>query len=468
MQQLFKYITIFFLLLEVSMAYSQDVVVKTAFLHKMVTIRNIMINGNTKTQDHIILREIPVTIANEYTMPFILESMVVGKQNLMNTSLFVDATVDFTHWFNDSLDLNINVKERWYWFPLPFFNPIDRNWNVWMHDHQMKLERVNYGLKVMGMNVSGKNDKVNLFLINGYAQQIAFNYSNPFAGKNLNHGYSIDFSYSKNREINYNTQNNKQIFFRNDNAFVRSRFLVGVGYSYRKASIARHTVRLNYVEESITDSVRKLNPNFFNQGKSKEVFPELTYRYQYFNVDYIPYPRKGLKWELNFLKRGITSSMNLWQLQANVYKYINVYPGFFYTLQLQGSLKLPFKQPYYNQILLGYGDNYLRGMEYFVLDGVAGGIIKNTLNKHLFDFKLRTGLQSSTYSVIPFKFYLKAYTDIGYSFNQNNFKSNSLANKFLYSGGLGLDIVSIYDVVIRLEYSINQVQQKGFFVHANE
>jgi outer membrane protein assembly factor BamA len=468
MQQLFKYITIFFLLLEVSMAYSQDVVVKTAFLHKMVTIRNIMINGNTKTQDHIILREIPVTIANEYTMPFILESMVVGKQNLMNTSLFVDATVDFTHWFNDSLDLNINVKERWYWFPLPFFNPIDRNWNVWMHDHQMKLERVNYGLKVMGMNVSGKNDKVNLFLINGYAQQIAFNYSNPFAGKNLNHGYSIDFSYSKNREINYNTQNNKQIFFRNDNAFMRSRFLVGVGYSYRKASIARHTVRLNYVEESITDSVRKLNPNFFNQGKSKEVFPELTYRYQYFNVDYIPYPRKGLKWELNFLKRGITSSMNLWQLQANVYKYINVYPGFFYTLQLQGSLKLPFKQPYYNQILLGYGDNYLRGMEYFVLDGVAGGIIKNTLNKHLFDFKLRTGLHSSTYSVIPFRFYLKAYTDIGYSFNQNNFKSNSLANKFLYSGGLGLDIVSIYDVVIRLEYSINQVQQKGFFVHANE
>jgi hypothetical protein len=107
-------------------------------------------------------------------------------------------------------------------------------------------------------------------------------------------------------------------------------------------------------------------------------------------------------------------------------------------------------------------------MEYFVLDGIAGGIIKNTINKHLFDIKLHTGLRSETYSTIPIRFYLKAYTDIGYTYNENNFKRNNLSNKFLYSGGLGLDIVSIYDVVFRIECSINQLYQKGFFIHANE
>ena len=91
-----------------------------------------------------------------------------------------------------------------------------------------------------------------------------------------------------------------------------------------------------------------------------------------------------------------------------------------------------------------------------------------TITKHLFDIKVHTGLHSETYSTIPFRFYLKAYTDIGYTYNENNFKQNNLSNKILYTGGIGLDIVSIYDVVLRLEFSINQLNQKGLFVHAND
>jgi hypothetical protein len=464
----FQNIILIGLLLFIKTAVGQDFDVKTAYLKRPVYIRNITIAGNNKTKDHIVLRELPLSQNDAYTMPVILEALSAGKQNLMNTSLFVDVAIDFTHWYNDSLDININLKERWYWFPLPFFKPIDRNWNVWIRDHKMDLDRVNYGVKVMGMNVSGKNDKVNFFLINGYSKQIAFNYSNPYAGRNLNHGFSVDFSYSKSREINYNTVNNTQVFFRKYDAFVRSRSLIGFGYSYRKASIARHTVRLNYVTEKISDSILVLNPKFFFKEKTKESFPELYYRYQYFGVDYIPYPRKGIKAEFNFVKRGVSSSMNLWQIHANVFKYINILPGYLYTVQVQGSLKFPFHQPYYNQSLLGYGDSYLRGMEYFVLDGVAGGIVKNTITKHLFDIKVHTGLHSETYSTIPFRFYLKAYTDIGYTYNENNFKHNNLSNKILYTGGIGLDIVSIYDVVLRLECSINQLNQKGLFVHAND
>jgi len=468
MQYRFQNIILIALLLFIKPVIGQDFDVKTAFLKRPVFIRKITIKGNNITKDNIVLRELPLSQYDAYTMPVILEALSAGKQNLMNTSMFVDVALDFTHWYNDSLDININVKERWYWFPLPFFRPIDRNWNVWIRDHHMDLDRVNYGVKVMGMNVSGKNDKINFFLINGYSKQIAFNYSNPYAGRNLNHGFSVDFSYSKSREINYNTVNNAQLFYRQYDAFVRSRLLVGLGYSYRKASISRHTIRLNYVIEKISDSILVLNPKFFFQGKTKESFPELYYRYQYFGVDYIPYPRKGIKAEFNFAKRGISSSMNLWQLQANVYKYFNIFPGYFYTLQVQGAIKFPFHQPYYNQPLLGYGDNYLRGMEYFVLDGVAGGLVKNTVTKHLFDIKFHTGLRSETYKTIPFRFYLKAYTDLGYTYNENNFKHNNLSNKFLYTGGLGLDIISIYDVVLRLECSFNQLNQKGFFVHAND
>ena len=35
----------------------------------------------------------------------------------------------------------------------------------------------------------------------------------------------------------------------------------------------------------------------------------------------------------------------------------------------------------------------------------------------------------------------------------------------LYTGGIGLDIISIYDVVLRIEYSFNQLNQNGLFVN---
>ena len=48
--------------------------------------------------------------------------------------------------------------------------------------------------------------------------------------------------------------------------------------------------------------------------------------------------------------------------------------------------------------------------------------------------------------------------------NKNNNKLNMLNNKMLYTGGIGLDIISIYDVVLRVEYSFNQLNQSGLFV----
>ena len=99
-----------------------------------------------------------------------------------------------------------------------------------------------------------------------------------------------------------------------------------------------------------------------------------------------------------------------------------------------------------------------------MVDGVAGGFVRNTVGKEFFSYTLKTGLRSKTYAAIPFKFYLKAYGDVGYVYNKNNNKLNMLNNKMLYTGGIGLDIISIYDVVLRVEYSFNQLNQSGLFV----
>jgi hypothetical protein len=66
--------------------------------------------------------------------------------------------------------------------------------------------------------------------------------------------------------------------------------------------------------------------------------------------------------------------------------------------------------------------------------------------------------------MIPFRIFVKTYGDMGYSYNKS-FTQNSLVNRMLYTGGAGVDVVTYYDIVLRFEYSCNQLGQKGLFLH---
>ena len=54
--------------------------------------------------------------------------------------------------------------------------------------------------------------------------------------------------------------------------------------------------------------------------------------------------------------------------------------------------------------------------------------------------------------------------DIGYVYSEPGFVSK-LSNKFLYSGGFGIDILTLYDFKLSIECSFNQLGQKGLFLH---
>jgi hypothetical protein len=205
-----------------------------------------------------------------------------------------------------------------------------------------------------------------------------------------------------------------------------------------------------------------LNPKFFNDGKTKIIYPELTYSIDYNNIDFVSYPLKGFIGEASLSRKGINSDMNLWQLDARGTRGWEIARKTYFGTQGYFVLKLPFDQPYYNQRLFGYGDLYLRGLENYVIDGVAAAMVRNTIRRQVLSFNMPFFTKS--HSKIPFNIYLKAYGDMGYSHNKN-FPENSLVNKMLYTWGAGLDIVTLYDVAFRFEYSFNQLGQKGLFLH---
>ena len=64
-----------------------------------------------------------------------------------------------------------------------------------------------------------------------------------------------------------------------------------------------------------------------------------------------------------------------------------------------------------------------------------------------------------------FTVFAKTFGDLGLVYNKPIYKT-TLNNKLLYSGGFGIDIFSIYDVNLRIEYSFNQLGKNGLFLQA--
>lgn len=425
------------------------------------TIGKIFVSGNKKTKPYIIERELPFRSGDSIYLPELVKGFEVARQQLMNTTLFNDVVVALKSFRGYVVDIQIDVKERWYIFPIPYVKPSDRNFQEFIKQG-LSFDRLNYGFKFQYNNFTGRNDKLKIWLITGYTKQIQFLYEQPYADKSLKHGYKLGFSYFTNDEINFATRNNEQKF--TDSIGKYTQWYAHVDYTYRPGLRTFNAVRLGLAYQEIDSLVFNLNPKYLPTRKTRIIYPELSYTLNYFKVDYIPYPLTGWKGEFTFLKRGINGDMNMWQIGGKFLKSQQIGKKAYYAYQAIGTLRVPFDQPFVNQRMFGYSDVYLRGHENYVIDGVASLLVRQTLRREILKFNVPTYLKSRSHSSIPFKFYLKAFGDIGYVHNPVN-PENSLTNRMLYTAGFGLDMVTFYDFILRVDYSFNQLGQNGLFLH---
>ena len=450
----------------ISLLFVLQVFSPKVLLAQEMAIHDILIKGNNHTRSSIILREIsfrPGEVFSASEIPALLKD---AEEQLINTSLFHNVTVSQQPFDSSSVDVIVELRERWYIFPLPYLKPIDRNLNQWLIENKGDLSRVNYGVKLKHNNFSGLNDKLRLNLITGYTPQVSFSYSRLYIDRKLRWGFTSSFATGKAREVNYNTIGNKQLFWK-DSRFVRSFTNANLAMTYRKAIHSRHLFGVSFSSERVTDTVIALNSEYFKQGRSSIGYPVFYYGFDQVNLDYNAYPTRGFATRILLSKSGLNRTINLWQLQVMGTRYIPLNKKTFIQTTAFGSIKLPFKQPWFSQRFLGYGDAYLQGYEYNVIDGVAGGFAKASVGRKLLDlsFKCPKFNKRLIGERVPLRIYGKIYGNSGYVYNPQQ-GDNSLTNRLLASGGVGLDIVTIYDMVIKLEWSFNQLGQNGLFLHS--
>jgi hypothetical protein len=184
------------------------------------------------------------------------------------------------------------------------------------------------------------------------------------------------------------------------------------------------------------------------------------------NVNNVAYPLKGTTASLLLNRRGLgfSGGMGMTTAEIGYNRYVDIKNNVFFSFQFNGKISLPFDQPYLNRRAMGYGDYYLRGLELQVIDGVASAMTRLTLKKKIWSVRLPFPFGKEKGNGIPLSLFAKTYADAGYVHTLEQYRSQ-LNNKLLYAGGLGIDLLTLYDLSLRLEYSFNQLGQNGLFLH---
>lgn len=428
-----------------------------------VKVRSILISGNKKTKDYIIKREMTVGIGDSIQIGNLRDRLDRMKENIYNTTLFVKVSVEPYLINAYECDILVTVKERWYVFPVPQFELVDRSFDEWLTKYNGSLKRVNYGLKFVHYNFSGRKDQLRLSIINGYTRNISAYYNAPYVNKKLTNGFFIGAGYSQTKEIPYQTNYDNSLAFYSNGGFVKDSWFINAGYTVRHKINTTQVFSVGYTNVLVSDTVlsNRFNINYFNSLSQRQGIVDLTYTLQYAKVNNILYPLTGKSFYVTFLKRGLgwREGVNMLSVEGEYDKFYALGKKWYSSMQFTGKVKLPFKQPFINLRALGDRNDYLRGLEYSTIDGVAYATAKFNLKREFLNFSIPTFFKSKTYNKIPFRFFAKTFADFGYVYNRYQ-PSTQLNNKFLYTSGFGLDILTLYDIHIRLDYSFDQLGRK--------
>ncbi len=436
-----------------------------------VTIGNVYITGHKKTREEIILRELDFEAGQTISRQALAESLELARQKLTNTRLFVIVEIVPLEMSDTEVDILIRLQERWYIFPVPIFRLADRNFTEWWRNQNRDFSRVNYGLRVLHFNLTGRNDRLQVTTQFGFTKNYAVQYQIPYINKKQTLGLTVSSGFTNNKTVSFNTRNHRLRFVESEE-IIRRRFATSASLTYRPNFFSRHSLNAAYTRTSIADTLRNANPEYLLDGQKLQRYFRLSYIYSWDKRDYFAYPLSGklYRLELNKIGLGFYDDINMFTVRASWGEYFDLGKNFYLANRISGYYNFNDTNdiPYLLRSGFGYRPNFIRGYERYVVEGQSF-----ISNRSAFRWKFLSGVnQLSKRSIIPqfqtlpYAFYLKAFLDLGYvgeplDVTQGNFFNQTL----LLGAGMGLDVVAYYDFVVRFEFSVNKEGQTGFFIN---
>ena len=437
----------------------------------LLVIRKIILSGNKITHDRIITRELKFRENDTVSLPDLQAAMRASQHNVFNTNLFNFVTIDTLNAAGTGYtDVKVSVVERWYIWPIPLFEISERNFNVWWATRDFR--RLTYGIDFTFYNFRGRNETLRILAHFGYNQLYGFTYKIPYLNKKQTIGMGVGAGVEFNHELAVATVDNKPVNKKDSSAYLRKIIYGYAEMQYRPSFHSTHSFRLSYNFYTFGGNIVEI-PGFSLSNNSEQHFFTISYYFRNDHRDASYFPLKGYCIDLELNHTFPYETAHNSYIRTNLREYLQLHRKWYYATGFTGKMTFARSQPYFLQRGLGYGQDFVRGYEYFVVDGQHYALWKNDLKFALVPQQvLKLGfIKTTKFNTIPFAFYLDLFADAGYVYNYQRlspeFKAqgNNLENSLLGGVGLGLDFTTYYDVVFRLEGSVNRKGQTGFSLH---
>lgn len=434
-----------------------------------VQINSIDLIGLNHTKPIVIFRELDIAIGDSVSVASLATVLKLNEQRVLSTGLFNKVDFNIGQWdeINNTVDLKLTLDELWYLYPAFIFELADRNFNVWWKEMKRDFSRVNYGARLDHLNFTGRKDKLKLKYQIGYTKKYEIDYRLPYVKKNWGLGYNIFFS--ENKELGFVTKGNKILFKKYDNeAVLLKKFRTAVFLSQRISGLSQHYFKTEYHYNTIdTKVISELNPAYFPNGSSHLQFMKIEYGYQYDKTLFPKYPEGGHAFEIIATKEGLGfGNYNNASISLEVEKHFTFTKKLFLTTNVKGKTNLTNNiVPYSNNTALGYGNDYIRGYELYVIDGTRYVWAKAAIKCKAIDrvFNLGKFMPLRAMRNFPLRCYLRFNYENGYSYEPTYIESNFLNNKWLKGYGPSLDLLFYNNFQFSVEYNTNHLGESGIF-----
>ena len=439
----------------------------TSPANEFLSIHHITIVGNKKTKDEIIYRELQVRAGEKVAQKDLEEILKQDRDKLINTQLFLKVDISKIDLPDDQIAIVVSVEERCYILPIPIFELADRSFNEWWINQNHDFSRVDYGMRFYHNNVRGMGEKVGITTQFGFNKKIEFSYLVPYLNRLQRLGLKIALAYKESKNIAYKTQDHRQCFWKSDSV-LKKNFESSLTCILRYNFYTYHYFMLQFYHNTIADIVAVLNPHYFLQAKTLQRIFALSYELKRDQRDYASYPLEGflVKAKVEKLGLGIFDDINRFNFLATAEHYFNLNKGFYFSHSVSARFSFSDKQPYNAFKGLGYGDSLIRGYDLYVIEGQSYVLNKTDFKKWILSGEKYLGrwVPLNEFRTLPYTLYLKLCFDWGLVNNTINDPANTrLVNRLLYGGGIGIDVVTYYDIAMGWSYAINSSGESGFF-----
>lgn len=445
--------------------------------NRLLHVDRVIIIGNKVTKQRIIERELSLKAGDSIRAKDLEATLLWDKNKLYNLRLFNTVSVRALDLRNNHIDLLVELTERWYIFPVPIFELSDRNFNEWWNNYNHDLTRINYGVRIYKNNFRGRNESLRLTAQFGFYRKFDIQYKIPNLDKTQKHGLTFNFDYGAPRNLAFQTVDHRLEFLRKDQV-IKEALGASVTYTLRKTFFETHAFTFNYRSSQVMDTVLQLNPIYFisNTNKNTQRYSLLSYYFVSEHRDVVMYPLKGYQFTAFVSKNGIfpNDDVNQWEVNLTYAWHKPLARNYFFSNFTSALWSTSQGQPYSIFNALGYRNLIIRGFENYVIEGPSFAINKTTFKKKIFGKNWTLNkMPLEQFNYFPLAIYVKVFSDFGYVQNYAYYDEKAfntrLSNRMLLGAGAGLDFVTVYDLVIRLEYTFTQDQRGGgFFLNARK